>query len=220
MRGKARRLIPALVMILGLLLVACQGDQMTSAVPGEVEATSYEGISLTPLQKQGNNAIKGTQYLDRNTYQLKIEGLVAKPLLLSYTDILAYPAVSRVIDLNCVEGWGFTAKWTGVPLKTWFSEAGLNKGARTVTFHCADGYSTSLPLDYVLEKDVLAAYKINDLTLPPDRGFPFQMVAEGKYGYKWAKWVTRIEVSDQDYRGFWESRGYSNQADYGGPAFE
>jgi len=58
------------------------------------------------------------------------------------------------------------------------------------------------------------AYKMNDLTLPPERGFPFQLVAEKKWGYKWIKWITKIELSDdEEYRGYWESRGYSNEAD-------
>ncbi|MCX5868703.1 MAG: molybdopterin-dependent oxidoreductase, partial [Proteobacteria bacterium] len=59
--------------------------------------------------------------------------------------------------------------------------------------------------------EILMAYKINGLTIRPQNGFPFQLVAEGKWGYKWAKWISGIELSDNvNYRGFWESRGYSN----------
>jgi DMSO/TMAO reductase YedYZ molybdopterin-dependent catalytic subunit len=58
------------------------------------------------------------------------------------------------------------------------------------------------------------AYKMNGVVLPSQRGFPFQLVAESKWGYKWIKWITKIEVSDDEgYKGFWESRGYSNDAD-------
>jgi len=58
------------------------------------------------------------------------------------------------------------------------------------------------------------AYKMNEVTLPAERGFPFQLVAESKWGYKWIKWITEIELSDNaEYLGYWESRGYSN---YGG----
>ena len=63
--------------------------------------------------------------------------------------------------------------------------------------------------------------KLNDVTLPPDRGFPFQVVAEGKYGYKWAKWVNRIELSDYPhFWGYWEGEGYNNNADINGPRYE
>ena len=63
------------------------------------------------------------------------------------------------------------------------------------------------------------AYGINDVTLPPDRGFPLQVVAKGKYGYKWAKWITGIEVADKDVKGYWESNGYSNSANVGQSPF-
>jgi DMSO/TMAO reductase YedYZ molybdopterin-dependent catalytic subunit len=57
--------------------------------------------------------------------------------------------------------------------------------------------------------------------LPADRGFPFQVVAESKFGYKWSKWITRMELSSNvNFKGYWESRGYNNSADLNGPAFE
>jgi len=86
--------------------------------------------------------------------------------------------------------------------------------AEVLIFHAYDGYTTSLPIDYVMDNDILMAYKMNDVILPPERGLPFQLVAESKWGYKWIKWITEIELSDDtSYRGYWESRGYSNSAD-------
>ena len=122
--------------------------------------------------------------------------------------------------MNCVEGWSFTAKWTGVPLETLFNETGIKENATNVIFYSADGYSTSMELDYLLDNNIILAYKINDVTLPDDRGFPLQLIAESKYGYKWAKWITEIEVTDKEFRGYWERRGYNNNADVSGPAFE
>lgn len=86
--------------------------------------------------------------------------------------------------------------------------------ANIIIFHAYDGYTTSLPLDYIVYRDILVAYKMNEITIPSERGFPFQLVAESKWGYKWVKWITRIELSDDvHYRGYWESRGYSNTGD-------
>ena len=59
----------------------------------------------------------------------------------------------------------------------------------------------------------MIAYAMNNVTLPPERGYPFQLVAEDKWGYKWAKWITRIELSDALPSGYWESRGYSRDGD-------
>jgi DMSO/TMAO reductase YedYZ molybdopterin-dependent catalytic subunit len=79
--------------------------------------------------------------------------------------------------------------------------------------YALDGYSTSFPIEYITGNNILLAYKMNGIEIPPERGFPFQLVAESQYGYKWIKWVTRIELSDNvDYRGYWESRGYPNDA--------
>jgi DMSO/TMAO reductase YedYZ molybdopterin-dependent catalytic subunit len=86
--------------------------------------------------------------------------------------------------------------------------------AKIVIFHAYDGYTTSLPLDYIIDNDILLAYKMNDIPLPPERGFPFELVAEQKWGYKWIKWVTTLELSDDvNYEGYWESRGFSNSGD-------
>jgi DMSO/TMAO reductase YedYZ molybdopterin-dependent catalytic subunit len=148
-----------------------------------------------------------------------VDGLVDNALSLNYTDLLAYPQVSKLTDLDCVEGWGFTAKWTGPTLDSIFADAKVKPEAKIAIFYTADdpeGY-TSLDLSYIQEKNIIIALKDNDITLPPNRGFPFQVIAEGKYGYKWAKWVTRIELSaDTSFRGYWESRGYSNDANITG----
>jgi DMSO/TMAO reductase YedYZ molybdopterin-dependent catalytic subunit len=117
--------------------------------------------------------------------------------------------------MPCVEGWGFYAKWTGFRVSDLLDAAGVIKGGDYIVFYCSDGYSTGLPLNYLIDKHTLLAYGLNDMTLPADRGFPLQLVAESKYGYKWAKWIVRIEVVKGEVKGYWESRGYSNSGDEG-----
>jgi DMSO/TMAO reductase YedYZ molybdopterin-dependent catalytic subunit len=202
-------------------ILACNKYTSTT-IPGEIEATEFMGTKLTPVSQQGNNALAGIQYIDKTTYVLTVDGLVEHPLTLSYDDLLNYPQISKLLDLDCVEGWGFTAKWTGPALSTIFDEAKVKPEAKIAIFHTADvskGY-TSLDLYYLLNKKIIIAMKLNDITLPADRGFPFQVVAEGKFGYKWAKWITRIELSDDTiFRGYWESYGYNNDASINGPMF-
>ncbi|MCC4771707.1 molybdopterin-dependent oxidoreductase [Methanosarcina sp. DH2] len=199
----------------------CVSDRERTVIyDNETETLSYQGEQLTPIAQQRNNAIRGTQYIDRESYRLQVDGLVENPRNFTYEEITGLPQTSKVIDLNCVEGWSFNAKWTGVEIAEIFEETGVMENATTVIFYSTDGYSTSLDKDYLLENDIILAYKLNDVTLPPERGFPLQLVAEDKYGYKWAKWIVRIELSDSPYRGYWEERGYNNIADVGGPAFE
>jgi DMSO/TMAO reductase YedYZ molybdopterin-dependent catalytic subunit len=219
-----------LALALGAMVPAC-GDTVptptssptVSSASGEVEATEFQGTPLTPISKQGNNALSGTQVIDKDAYRLVVDGLVDQPLSLSYADLQAYEQESWLMDLNCVEEWSFTAKWTGPSLSAVLDDAGVDPEAVIAIFYTSDvdtGY-TSLDLDYIRDNGILLALKINDVTLPPDRGFPFQVVAKEKYGYKWAKWVTRIELSaNADFRGYWETRGYNNDADADGPAFK
>jgi DMSO/TMAO reductase YedYZ molybdopterin-dependent catalytic subunit len=216
-----------IILLVAIVLLSACGEvsqTISSTVsPGEVEATEYMGKKLTPIDQQNNNALSGTQVIDKATYILTVDGLVENPLSLSYDDLTAFPQISKLMDLDCVEGWNFTAKWTGPELKSIFSKAGVKPEALIAIFYSADddrGYS-SLDLSYILEKDIIIALKLNDITLPQSRGFPFQVVAESKYGYKWAKWITRIELSSNtNFRGYWESVGYSNNADVGGPSFD
>ena len=201
-------------LIPSLMLASC--SQSFTPPPGETEATEYLGVNLTPINQQPNNALAGTQIINKDTYTLTVDGLVNRSLILNYSDLEAYPQISKLSTLPCVEGWKFIAKWTGPSLASILNDAGVKPGAKILIFYTADcpsGY-TSLNLSYIYEKNIIIALKDNDITLPPDRGFPFQVVAEGKLGYKWVKWVTRIEVSDnENFLGYWESRGYNNSAD-------
>ena len=190
-------------------------QQNASHILPEVETKQYLGKDLMPLSQQGNNAIQGTQVINKNTYRLVVTGLVEKNLNMSYEELLALPAYAEEVYMPCVEGWGFDAKWTGFRVVDLLNLSGLKPGASYVVFYSSDGYSTGLPLDYLSANKILLAYGINDVTLPPERGFPFQLVAKSRYGYKWAKWITRIEVVDKEVRGYWESRGYNNSAKVG-----
>ena len=99
-------------------------------------------------------------------------------------------------------------------IKDLIEEAEVDPEATTVIFYAYDGYSTSMPLDYIIDNNLMIAHKMNNVTLPPERGYPFQLVAESKWGYKWIKWITAIELSDnEEYLGYWERVGYSNDAD-------
>jgi DMSO/TMAO reductase YedYZ molybdopterin-dependent catalytic subunit len=193
------------------------------SVPGAVEATEYLGTELTQIKYQRNNALEGTQHIDKNTYVLTVDGLVDNPLKLTYADLLALPQISKLMPLDCVEGWNFTAKWTGPSLKDLLSAAKVQSGAKIAIFHTTDvpeGYS-SLNVNYIIDKNIILGMKINDITMPDERGFPFQVVAESKFGYKWSKWITRIELSDNiAFRGYWEGYGYNNNADISGPSME
>ena len=181
-----------------------------------VEITEYEGQDLSSINAFRENSIAGPQHIDNQTYRLAITGLVNTENEYTYEEVIdSYQHYKKVVKLNCIEGWKVTILWEGIQLKDLLADSQVNPAATTVIFYAYDGYSTSLPLDYIIDNNIMMAYKMNNVTLPPERGFPFQLVAESKWGYKWIKWITTIELSNnEDYRGFWESRGNSNDADF------
>jgi DMSO/TMAO reductase YedYZ molybdopterin-dependent catalytic subunit len=203
--------------VLWLALGGCTVDRETDGT-GElepVEIREYQGEKLSSVDDFRENSIKGPQYIDIETYQLGITGLVGNPMSYTYDEVIeGYKHYKKVVTLDCVEGWRVTILWEGVLVRDLLEEAKPLPEAKVIIFHAYDGYTTSLPLDYIMNHDILMAYMMNGIALPPERGFPFQLVAESKWGYKWIKWLTDIELSDDvNYRGYWESRGFSNTAD-------
>jgi len=214
-----KRIICLVILLLNLsLLVSCTGtDGISSATESryqESEIREYNGVRLDPSIGLRDNSIKGIQHVDIKTYTLKVSGLVKNPISLSYNDVLALPAFEKLITLHCVEGWDATVLWKGVLIKDIITKASAEGTANTVIFHSVDGYTTSLPLQGIIDKNIILAYSSNRITLPAELGYPFLVVAEDKLGYKWARWVTEIELSDNpNYKGYWETRGFDNNAD-------
>ena len=211
-----KRLLIIFLVIAMALIAGCLNYSTVKQLNG-TEVREYKGEKLDSVNDFRENSIEGPQYIDINDYNLEITGLVVNPKKYTYDEVLSHQAYSKVITLYCVEGWSAKILWEGVLLRDLLNEAGVKQGALTVIFHAYDGYTSSLPLDYVMNNDILLAYKMNNVTLPPERGFPFQVVAEDKWGYKWVKWVTKIEISgDPNYKGYWESNGYDNNGDITG----
>jgi DMSO/TMAO reductase YedYZ molybdopterin-dependent catalytic subunit len=206
----------------GWLLAGCEGGGAGPTVKAleTVEVREYQGQNLSSIGDFRENSIKGPQNVSLDGYQLKITGLADKPLALTYHQVLAHDQYSKVVTLHCVEGWDVTILWEGVLIDDLLKDAQARPGALIAIFHAADGYTSSLTLDFIRQNKILLAYKMNGVTIPPERGFPFMVVAESKWGYKWVKWVAEIELSDNsNYRGYWESQGYNNNGDQSGPMF-
>jgi DMSO/TMAO reductase YedYZ molybdopterin-dependent catalytic subunit len=211
----------ALILIAIFLAVVFIASLFSGRPPGSsggvipldsVEVRSYQGERLSSVNDFYENSIRGPQFVNESEYRLTISGLTNKTVVSTYRDILGgYQPYSKVVTLECVEGWDANILWEGVLVRDLIREAGIDSRATIVIFTAHDGYTTSFPLDYVMNQDILMAYRMNNITIPAERGFPFQLVAEDKWGYKWIKWIEKIELSDDTaYRGYWEKRGYSN----------
>jgi DMSO/TMAO reductase YedYZ molybdopterin-dependent catalytic subunit len=215
MKREGVLLVLALVVIaavyIGFNIWTGQNDEIKRLA--SVEIKDYNGTKLSSIVAFRENSISGPQFINNETYNLTVTGLVNNTKVYTYQDVLSkHQHYEKVVSLLCVEGWDVTILWEGVLVRDLINEAGALPEAKVVIFRAYDGYSTSFPLEYLINNDIIIAHKMNGVTLPPERGFPFQLVAESKWGYKWIKWITVIELSNNtDYRGYWESRGYSNE---------
>jgi DMSO/TMAO reductase YedYZ molybdopterin-dependent catalytic subunit len=205
-------IILVLIFVLSFQTVLFAED--AAEVIEEVEINEYQGEKLGAVDDFRENSIKGIQEIEISNYRLLVDGLVAEDRRYSYSELQEKNHIKKLVTLNCVTGWSVKALWEGIPLVELLDELEISSEANTLIFYSPDGYSTSLPISYIQENNIILADKVNDVQLPPRQGFPFQLVAEAKYGYKWIRWIERIEVSsDSDYEGYWESRGYSNSAE-------
>jgi DMSO/TMAO reductase YedYZ molybdopterin-dependent catalytic subunit len=220
--GQLFLVVAGIVLIAGIAIVLA-GNPLSrpSPAPGgitslpAVEVRSYQGLDLSSVNDFHENSIKGPQYVNESGYRLTVTGLTNTTDVYTYSEVLAkYPHYSKVVTLHCVEGWDATILWEGMQVRDLIRHAGPDPRANTVVFVAHDGYTTSFPLDYFLNRDIIMADRMNNVTLPAERGFPFELVAEDKWGYKWIKWIEKIELTDDpSYRGYWEQRGYSNTGD-------
>lgn len=214
----------AIVALSVVLLAGCAAPGASSSGGGSlpsVEVRQYKGQNLGAIADFRENSIKGPQKVDRASYRLTVDGAVATPAKYTYTDVLSKETTyTKVVTLNCVEGWSVKALWEGVLISDLVDRAKPQADAVTVIFHAVDGYATSMPLSYIRDHKLLLAYRLNGVELPEAVGFPFIVVAEDKWGYKWCRWVERMELSTSSaYQGYWESRGYSNSGNLSEPSF-
>jgi DMSO/TMAO reductase YedYZ molybdopterin-dependent catalytic subunit len=155
--------------------------------------------------------------VDGNSWRLTVDGQVDNPFTLTYQDLLAQSMKRQYESLMCISNevggqYMSNALWEGIPLMDLLQRAGVKAGATKVVFHAADDYTDSIHLTKALEPTTLLAVRMNGVALPQGHGFPVRMLVPGIYGMKHCKWLTRIEVVNYDFQGYWQQRGWSDAA--------
>jgi DMSO/TMAO reductase YedYZ molybdopterin-dependent catalytic subunit len=160
------------------------------------------------------NVLDPTVEVER--WRLELTGLVRQPRTWTYAEIQQLPAETRAVTLECISnevGGNLlsTARWRGVTLETLLNEGGGADpvAGKHVVFYGVDGYATSLPLEALLQARTLLAWRMNGSPLPDRHGFPLRAIVPGRYGEQSAKWVTRVDIIDQEFKGFYQSQGWS-----------
>ncbi len=151
---------------------------------------------------------------EMSQWNLRVFGLVEEEKSFSYPEILAMPGTEIVTDIHCVTRWSILGTtWEGVLFRDFLDHIDLKPEAKFVIAHCEYEFSANLPLEVMLDDDVLLAYRYDGKPLEPDHGYPLRTVVPKKYFWKSAKWLRGLEFVTEDRLGFWERAGYHNEAD-------
>lgn len=170
--------------------------------PGQKVVTNFPVLDLGILPD-----------VNQDNWHLRVFGLVEHELDLDWQAYMALPQITDVSDFHCVTRWSkLDMEWQGVSVRELLMMAGPLENAHHVTLHGYDGYTTNLPLEALLDDDVLVAHSALGYPLTTAHGGPVRMVVPKRYAWKGAKWLKAIELHEFDRPGFWEVRGYHNEA--------
>ena len=172
---------------------------------------------ITPNEEFYVTSYRSPPTIRLHQWSLSVKGLVERPITLTYEQLLEKPAVSQIVTLECVGntvGGEFisTAEWSGVPLRSLLEESGISAEAYDVVFRAADGFTDSIRVHRAMLGDVIIAHKMNGVPLPEGHGFPVRAIVPGHYGMKSVQWLTEIEVVAHDYKGYYQQKGWTEEA--------
>jgi len=155
--------------------------------------------------------------IDPGAFRLRVEGLVGKPYVLAMKDLEEMKDKTEFVTLQCIgnpvggDAIG-NALWEGVTLNKIIERAAPKGGLMKTVFYSEDGYVDSIPYPLSLSDDVFLAFRMNGEALPKQHGFPVRAIVPGIYGMKNVKWLSKIELVNYDFKGYWEKRGWSDDA--------
>jgi DMSO/TMAO reductase YedYZ molybdopterin-dependent catalytic subunit len=151
---------------------------------------------------------------DLASWDFKVNGCVENELTLSWDELKALPQKELTTDIHCVTRWSkLDTTWVGVPVSDVLERAGVKPDGGFVMAHSDGGYTANLPLEVVLDDDVLLAHTYDGKPLEHDHGAPLRLLVPKRYFWKSAKFLRGLEVMSSDRMGFWELNGYHNDAD-------
>jgi DMSO/TMAO reductase YedYZ molybdopterin-dependent catalytic subunit len=155
-----------------------------------------------------------TPRIDLKDWRLKVWGLVAEPRQFTWEEFMQLPTRRQVCDIHCVTRWSkLDTVWEGVPFREIAKLVKPKPEAQFVMEHAYGDYTTNVPLEELLNDDVLLAFKYDDKPLEPEHGGPVRMLVPKLYFWKSAKWLRGLEFMAEDGLGFWETYGYHRHGD-------
>jgi len=196
-------------LIAGKIALASKGAKPSAPNANARIPAGQKQVSNFPILDLGIKPI-----ISQAEWQLRVYGLVENEVKLDWAQFQTLPQLTDISDFHCVTRWSqLDMDWQGVRVRDVLALAKPLSTAHYATMHSHDGYSTNLPIEALLDDDVILAQSVFGQPLPPEHGGPVRMIVPKRYAWKGAKWIKAIELHADDKRGFWEVRGYHNNAD-------
>jgi len=175
-------------------------------------AATFSDSELTPFNRFPiNDYDVDDPQVDFDRWTLTVTGAVQKPGEYTLAQIQTLPRVRQNTRHVCVEGWDVIGRFGGARLSDFLKMIGADLSARFVYVECADDYYESLDMATALHPQSLLCYEMYDQPLTREHGAPLRLTLPTKIGYKQAKYLTDLKVTNILERvGYWEDQGYSS----------
>jgi DMSO/TMAO reductase YedYZ molybdopterin-dependent catalytic subunit len=181
------------------------------------DGTQYKGRIVEPITPNElfycvtKNIVDPRVNVD--LWHLEVNGLVQNRTTWRFQDLVGFPAREQQTTLMCISngldaGLISNAIWKGIPLRDLLDQAVPFSNAARVRLHGVDNYADTIPLEKAMKATTLLAYEMNGVRLPHRHGYPLRVVVPGYFGEKHVKWLTRIELTDPNAKGFYETQGW------------
>jgi DMSO/TMAO reductase YedYZ molybdopterin-dependent catalytic subunit len=209
--------------VLGTIGLAAAGGgtalarKLYRAATFSYDGTQYKGSIVQPITPNElfycvtKNVIDPK--VDVDLWHLEIGGLVQNAATWRFQDLEGFKPTTQQTTLMCISngldaGLISNAVWKGLPLRDLLDQAGVLSGAARVRLHGVDNYTDTIPLEKAMEPTTLLAYEMNGEPLPDRHGYPLRVIVPGYFGEKNVKWLTRVEVTEANAKGFYETQGW------------
>ena len=177
--------------------------------PNHLAPTFSAAQVVKPPRFNAHYEIEDVKPVDGATWKLELAGLIGDKRPWTAAQINALPQQEWIVRHICVEGWDYIGQWSGVNLRLFLERIGADLGAKYVAFKCADGYTESLDMASALHPQTILATQYAREPITDPFGFPLRLRTATKLGFKNAKWVTAIEVTNTFSETFWSKQGFN-----------
>jgi DMSO/TMAO reductase YedYZ molybdopterin-dependent catalytic subunit len=151
--------------------------------------------------------------LDKENWKIEITGLIEKPVILNWKDLIEIPSKTVKARLTSVTRWSIEGEWTGIHISEISKIVKVKDEAKFLrVFSYRYLYDTTIDLNIAYKEKTLLAYKFNGYDLTEDYGGPIRLFVPYLWGYKSAKSIVKIEFTNVYISGYWEKRGYTDHA--------